>query len=78
MSYERENQPLPKIGPWKDQLDQLLQGYAGKSPRERLTLIRVYESDAVSAIPGAMTPFGATPRRGLKSKAPPPLKRLRR
>ena len=22
--YEREAQPLPKIGPWRDQLDQLL------------------------------------------------------
>jgi transposase len=42
-AYERENQPLPKIGPWKDQLDQLLSANAGKSPRERLTLIRVYE-----------------------------------
>jgi transposase len=43
-SYERENQPLPKIGPWKDELDQLLLGNAAKSPRERLTLIRVYEA----------------------------------
>jgi transposase len=41
--YERERQPLPKIGPWKDQLDQLLLCNAGKSSRERLTLIRVYE-----------------------------------
>jgi hypothetical protein len=41
--YERERQPLPKIGPWQDQLDGLLSGNAGKSPRERLTLIRVYE-----------------------------------
>ena len=42
-SYEREVQPLPKIGPWKDQLDELLRVNAGKSARERLTLIRVYE-----------------------------------
>src|SRR5450432_1010680 len=41
--YERERQPLPKIGPWQDQVDQLLSGNAGKSARERLTLIRIYE-----------------------------------
>src|ERR1700745_3985540 len=38
--YEREAQPLPKIGPWADQLDELL---LGKAARERLTLIRLFE-----------------------------------
>jgi len=42
-TYERERQPLPKIGPWQDQLDALLDGNHGKSGRERLTLIRIYE-----------------------------------
>ncbi len=42
-SYERERQPKPKIGPWQDQLDALLEGNYGKSERERLTLIRIYE-----------------------------------
>jgi transposase len=42
-SYEREVQPLPKIGPWKAELDRLLTANAGKSGRERLTLIRLYE-----------------------------------
>ena len=42
-SYERERQPKPKIGPWKDQLDGLLNGNLGKSAREQLTLIRIYE-----------------------------------
>jgi hypothetical protein len=42
-SYEREVQPQAKIGPWKDQLDELLRVNAGKSARERVTLIRVYE-----------------------------------
>jgi hypothetical protein len=41
--YERERQPLPKIGPYKDQLDRLLSLNASKAPRERLTLIRLYE-----------------------------------
>src|SRR6187402_754669 len=42
-SYERERQPKPKIGPWKDQLDGLLNGNRGKTAREQLTLIRIYE-----------------------------------
>ena len=42
-SYEREVQPLPRIGPWKAELDRLLTANAGKSGRERLTLIRLYE-----------------------------------
>jgi transposase len=41
--YERAVQPLPKIGRWSDELDQLLTANEGKSPRERLTLIRVFE-----------------------------------
>jgi transposase len=41
--YEREAQPLPKIGPWQDQLDQLLLANEGKPARERLTLIRLFE-----------------------------------
>ncbi len=41
--YEREAQPLPKIGPWSDKLDQLLLSNEGKASRERLTLIRLFE-----------------------------------
>ncbi len=42
-TYERERQPLPKIGPWKNELDRLLLANEGKPARERLTLIRIYE-----------------------------------
>jgi transposase len=42
-SYERERQPKPKVGPWQDQLDALLDSNQGKPERERLTLIRIYE-----------------------------------
>jgi transposase len=42
-SYERERQPMPKIGPWKEELDRLLAANHGKASRERLTLIRIYE-----------------------------------
>jgi hypothetical protein len=41
--YEREAQPLPKIGPWTDQLDELLLANEGKAARERLTLLRLFE-----------------------------------
>jgi transposase len=41
--YERDAQPLPKIGPWRDKLDQLLLANEGKAARERLTLIRLFE-----------------------------------
>ena len=41
--YERTDQPLPKIGRWRDTLDQLLSENEAKPSRERLTLIRVFE-----------------------------------
>ena len=41
--YTREVQPLPKIGPVRERLDELLLANAGKAARERLTLIRLYE-----------------------------------
>jgi transposase len=44
LSYEREVQPLPKLGHWRADLDRLLLSNAGKSSRERLTLMRVFEA----------------------------------
>src|SRR5580700_9290396 len=41
--YSREDQPLPKIGRWRDTLDELLLGNETKAARERLTLIRIFE-----------------------------------
>jgi transposase len=41
--YGREAQPLPKVGPWRDKLDQLLLANEGKASRERLTLICLFE-----------------------------------
>jgi transposase len=43
-TYEREVQPLPKLGRWKAELDRLLAANAAKARRERLTLMRVYEA----------------------------------
>jgi len=41
--YERSVQPMPKIGPWRERLDALLLANIGKAPRERLTLVRIFE-----------------------------------
>jgi transposase len=41
--YERETQPLPKMGPWSAELDRLLAANESKVARERLTLIRLFE-----------------------------------
>src|SRR3954465_15133975 len=41
--YERGKQPLPRIDPWRKQLDDLLLANEGKPRRERLTLIRIFE-----------------------------------
>ena len=40
---ERGRQPLPRIDPWRGQLDGLLLANEGKPARERLTLIRIFE-----------------------------------
>ena len=44
LSYEREVQPLPKLGQWQTDLDCLLLTNAGKASRERLTLTRIFEA----------------------------------
>jgi transposase len=43
-SYERAVQPLPKIGPWRDELDRLLTENGRRAKRERLTLVRIFEA----------------------------------
>ena len=40
--YAREVQPLPKLGPWRADLDRMLATNEAKSGRERLTLIRLF------------------------------------
>jgi transposase len=41
--YERSRQPMPRLGPWRERLEAVLDANAQKAARERLTLIRVYE-----------------------------------
>ncbi len=43
-AYTRTVQPAPKLGPWREELDRMLLANASKAPRERLTLIRIYEA----------------------------------
>jgi transposase len=42
-SYEREVQPLPKLGGWTAELERLLARNDAQPARERLTLIRLFE-----------------------------------
>ena len=42
--YEREQQPMPRLGAWRDELDKLLAANEARPSRERLTLIRVFEA----------------------------------
>ena len=42
-AYEREVQPMPRLGPWKEALERLLTTNATAVARERLTLIRIFE-----------------------------------
>ena len=46
---ERGEQPLPRIGPWQEALDQLLKTNKGKALRERLTLTRYSRRFVVKA-----------------------------
>ena len=43
-AYERDVQPQPKLGRWKSDFDRMLTENAAKPPRERLTLIRLFEN----------------------------------
>src|SRR4051794_31630343 len=42
--YRRTRQPLPKLGRWQAELDELLATNEAKPGRERLTLIRLFET----------------------------------
>ena len=43
-AYQREVQPRPKLGRWKNKLEEILEVNAKRPSRERLTLIRVFEA----------------------------------
>src|SRR5215831_16027267 len=64
--YERRRQPLPRIDPWREQLDALWLANEETPARERLTLMRFLKSCAGSVIRAAMTRSGATRGCGAK------------
>lgn len=66
-SYERERQPMPRIGPWQGQLEQILSANANKPSREGLTLIRIFEDLRGLGYEGVMMPSAALPRPGLRT-----------
>ena len=69
-SYERQVQPRPKLGRWKEDLERLLATNAEAAARERLTLIRLFEElralgygggyDAVRRYAGAWAKMNAS------------------
>ena len=42
-SYERKIQPMPKLGPWVDELERQLEANEKKARRDRLSLLRIHE-----------------------------------
>ena len=42
-SYERKIQPMPKLGPWVDDLERQLEANEKKARRDRLSLLRIHE-----------------------------------
>ena len=41
--YERKIQPMPKLGPWVDELERQLEANEKKARRDRLSLLRIHE-----------------------------------
>jgi transcriptional regulator with XRE-family HTH domain len=68
-AYERDNQPLPKLGPWSEKLDELLAENEKKAARERLTLIRIFEDLSGLGYVGGYDAVRATRANGAASKA---------
>jgi len=42
--YERSVQPMPKLGAWRERLDELLAANESQPRRERLTAVRLFET----------------------------------
>ena len=45
-SYERKVQPMPKLGPWIEELERRLEANEEKARRDRLSMVRIYEDIA--------------------------------
>src|ERR1700734_4210921 len=79
-AYERQVQPHPKLGRWKEELDRLLATNSEASARERLTLIRIFEELRALGYEAAMTPSAVmreAGRRRMQARRRMPLCRWR-
>ena len=68
--YERSVQPMPKLGAWRKQLDDLLAANEAKARRERLTLVRISRRCAMLGLMAATMRCGATPKVGARRTGP--------
>ena len=51
-SYERKIQPMPKLGPWVEELERQLEANEKKQRRDRLSLLRIHEDLAARGYGG--------------------------
>ena len=66
--YERSQQPLPRIGPWRERLEALLDENDSRAARERLTLIRIFEELCALGYAGSYAAVGAMRSPGAKKR----------
>ena len=67
LAYDRDVQPLPKLGRWTTDLDELLARNETKAAREQLTLIRIFEELRGRGYEVDTMRCGATPDGGARS-----------
>ena len=53
-SYERKIQPMPKLGPWVEELERRLEANEKKARRDRLSLLRIHEDLAALGYGGRL------------------------
>ena len=51
-SYARKIQPMPKLGPWVEELERQLEANAKKERRDRLSLLQIHEDLASQGYEG--------------------------
>ncbi len=73
--YEREIQPLPRLGPLRDVLDELLAANQAKPSREQLMLMRLFEQLRGRGYEGGYYVYGAMPENGNAIRHRPRLER---
>ncbi len=49
-SYERKIQPMPKLGPWVDELERQLEANEKRPRRDRLSLLRICMNDLAALL----------------------------